>query len=143
MDNSAVRYCTRKEALVEIDKKWGTPRSGESTYQLTPLPVENGIPCSVSEVRITRDHTTRLEKAIQRANQSFNHAGIGEMAGEHDRPGDHNIAEKLHWPARRTCDNSANLHGLIFNCTGRQQNYVKNSLIVFPRVISSTKNLQP
>lgn len=96
IDNSAVRSCIQQEVGVEIDKERGILKTNETTYQFNPLPVKDDIPGSVPDVRIAGDHETRLRKALQRAGESFDDAGVGEIGREYDRAGDYRIAEVLH-----------------------------------------------
>ncbi|GAB1312604.1 hypothetical protein MFIFM68171_02814 [Madurella fahalii] len=121
IDNSVVRYCDHKEVNVEIDEERGVLKAGETTYQFNPLPVDDGIPDSVSEVRIAGDHAMQLERALRRAGQSVEDTGIGEMAREYGRAGDHKIAEVLHRLALERCDDPVNSHDLLVNLENQER----------------------
>jgi hypothetical protein len=121
IDNSAVRSCAHQEAGVEIDKEIGILKANGTTYQFNPLPMEDGIPSSVSEVCIAGDYEMRLKKALRRADQSFDDAGVGEIAREYDRAGDYKIAEVLHRRALATHEDLATSHDLSANLENQEQ----------------------
>ncbi|KIW67730.1 hypothetical protein PV04_06962 [Phialophora macrospora] len=121
IDNSAVRSCVHQEAGVEIDKERGILKANGKTFQFNPLPVEDGIPSSISEVRIPGDYKIRLGQAIWRADQSFGDAGVGEIAREYDRAGDFTIAEVLHRRAVATRDEMDTSHDLAANLENQGQ----------------------
>ncbi|KAH7303546.1 hypothetical protein B0I35DRAFT_485120 [Stachybotrys elegans] len=117
IDTSTIRYCAHEEVRVQVDKERGTLIAGESTYQFNPLPVED----SASELNIVGDHAARWQRALQRANQSFDHTGIGEIAREYDRAGDHDIAEALYRLALDRGDDPSNVRDLISNLENQEQ----------------------
>jgi tetratricopeptide (TPR) repeat protein len=121
IDNSAVRSCVHQEAGVEIDKERGILKTNGTTYQFNPLPVEDGIPSSVSEVCIAGDYEMRLGKALRRADESFDDAGVGEIAREYDRAGDYKIAEVLHRRAVATREDLVTSHDLSANLQNQEQ----------------------
>ncbi|KAH0563380.1 hypothetical protein GP486_002054 [Trichoglossum hirsutum] len=121
IDNSAVRSCAHQEAGVEIDKERGILKANGTTYQFNPLPVEDGIPSSVSDVCIAGDYEMRLEKALWRADKSVDDAGVGEMAREYDRAGDYKIAEVLHRRAVATREDLVTSHDLSANLENQEQ----------------------
>ncbi|KIW91209.1 uncharacterized protein Z519_08105 [Cladophialophora bantiana CBS 173.52] len=121
IDNSAVRSCVHQEAGVKIDKERGFLEANGTTYQFNPLPVEDGNPCSVSEVCIAGDYEMRLEKALRRADECFDNAGVGEIARAYDRAGEYKIAEGLHRQALATLDDMVNSHDLSVNLEYQEQ----------------------
>jgi len=121
IDNSVVRTCSHQEAGVEIDKERGILKANGTTYQFNPLPVEDDIPSSISEVCIAGDYKMRLEKALRRAFESFDDAGVGEIAREYDRAGDYKIAEVLHRQAVATCEDLVTSHDLSANLENQEQ----------------------
>ncbi|KAK8099592.1 uncharacterized protein PG998_012833 [Apiospora kogelbergensis] len=92
IDNAVVRSCVHQEAGVKVDKERGLLKGpGGDTFQFNPLPVQNGI-----DVHIYGDYEARLGRGMQRAIQSVDDAGVGEMAREYERAGEYQIAEALH-----------------------------------------------
>lgn len=136
IDNSSVRACVHQEAGVEIDKERGILKSNGTIYQFNPLPVEDGIPSSVSEVRISGDYEMRLEKALRRAGESFDDAGLGEMAREYDRAGDYKIAEVLHQRYVATQTNPATSQDLCTNLENQEQ--YEKAAAEYRRIITQT-----
>ncbi|KAK6541495.1 hypothetical protein TWF694_007304 [Orbilia ellipsospora] len=118
IDNAAVRSCTHQEAGVEIDKERGTLKlNGTVIFQFNPLPTEE----SASDIRIAGDYGTRLARAQQRADESFDNAGIGEIAREYDKAGDYRIAEILHRRAVVICEDPVTIHDLSLNLEHQEQ----------------------
>ncbi|RYN22721.1 hypothetical protein AA0119_g11787 [Alternaria tenuissima] len=115
IDNSKVRSCVHQGAGVEIDKERGILKANGTIHLFNPLPVEDEIPRSISEVCIAGDYELRLRKVLRRADESFDNAGVGEMAREYDRAGDYDIAECLHRRAMATCEDLATSHDLVTN----------------------------
>jgi hypothetical protein len=63
----------------------------------------------------------RLGRALQRADESFDDAGVGEIAREYDRAGDYKIAEVLHRRAVATCEDPVTSHNLTANLENQEQ----------------------
>jgi hypothetical protein len=121
IDNSAVRSCVHQEAGVEIDKEKGILKANGTTFQFNPLPVEDGTPSSVAEVHIPGDYKMRLGQAIRQADESFDAAGVGEIAREYDRAGDYKIAEILHRRTVAARDEMDTSHDLSANFENQEQ----------------------
>lgn len=100
---------------MEIDKERGILKANGTIHLFNPLPVEDKIPRSISEVCIAGDYELRLRKVLRRADESFDNAGVGEIAREYDRAGDYDIAECLHRRAMATCKDLATSHNLVTN----------------------------
>jgi tetratricopeptide (TPR) repeat protein len=62
-----------------------------------------------------------LAKALQRADESFDDAGVGEIAREYDRMGDYKIAEVLHRRALAKREDFANSYALILNLESQER----------------------
>jgi tetratricopeptide (TPR) repeat protein len=118
VDNAAVRSCIHVGVGVEIDKERGIlkgPR--ETVFQFNPMAVQNGV-----DVRISSDHEVRLQRALERADQSFDNAGVGEMAREYDRAGDYNLGETLHRLAlSKDEDDAGASYDLVANLESQEQ----------------------
>ncbi|KAK2735078.1 hypothetical protein FQN57_001358 [Myotisia sp. PD_48] len=96
IDNSEVRNCIHQETGMEIDKERGTLRTNGIVHQFNPLPMDDHIPHPTSDIRIAGDCDFRLQEALRRAWESFDHFGISEIAEEYDLSGDYKIAETLY-----------------------------------------------
>jgi len=118
IDNAAVRSCIHEGVGVEIDKERGILKGpGETAFQFSPLPVQNGV-----EVRISGDYEARLQRALERVDQSFDDAGVGEMAREYDRAGDYKLGEALHRLALSRDENDAVAsYDLVANLESQEQ----------------------
>ena len=118
IDNAAVRSCIHEGVGVEIDKERGILKvRGETAFQFNPLPVQNGV-----EVRISEDSEARLQRALRRADQSFDDVGVGEIAREYDRAGDYTLGEALHRLAlSRDEDDAVASYDLVANLESQEQ----------------------
>jgi tetratricopeptide (TPR) repeat protein len=119
IDRPGVRACTHGEAGVEVDKERGTIKANDTIVQFSPFPVWDGI-FPISE-HVAGDHEKWLARALQRADESFDDAGVGEIAREYDRMGDYKIAEVLHRRALAKCEDFANSYDLILNLESQER----------------------
>jgi tetratricopeptide (TPR) repeat protein len=121
IDNIGVRSCIHQQAHVEIDKERGTIQIHGETHHFKPLPVENGPSCHGSAICIMGDHDVRLKRALQRADESPDIAGVGEIGREYDLSGDYAIAEALHQRAIKKGKDEVALYDLASNLEKQKQ----------------------